>query len=79
YRYDDTDVEIGQTYWYWLDDIDLNGLATRHGPVSATFNPPTAVSLASLKASPATARTFSMAIIGWLGGLFALALWLRKK
>ena len=79
YRYDDTDVEIGQTYWYWLDDIDLNGVPTRHGPVSATLNPPTAVSLASLDASPACARTFSVAVIASLGGLLVLTLWLRKK
>ncbi|MCA9869275.1 MAG: hypothetical protein KDH90_22940, partial [Anaerolineae bacterium] len=75
----DTAVEIGQTYWYWLDDIDLNGVATRHGPVSATLNPPTAVSLASLDASPVSTGTFSVAIIASLGGLLASALWLRRR
>ena len=79
YHYDDSAVEIGQTYWYWLDDIDLSGVPTRHGPISATLNPPTAVSLGHLDASPVTARPFSMAVIGSLGSLLALAWWLRKR
>ncbi len=36
YSYRDFDVAGGQTYWYWLEDVDLNGVATLHGPVSAT-------------------------------------------
>ena len=39
YKYRDYDVLAGQTYWYWLEDVDLNGVATRHGPVSTTFGP----------------------------------------
>ena len=37
YKHRDFDVLAGQTYWYWLEDVDLYGVATRHGPVSATF------------------------------------------
>lgn len=36
YEYLDRDVQNGKTYWYKLEDIDLNGTATMHGPVSAT-------------------------------------------
>jgi hypothetical protein len=30
------DVKNRETYWYKLEDIDLNGKSTMHGPVSAT-------------------------------------------
>ncbi|HSN77793.1 MAG TPA: choice-of-anchor J domain-containing protein, partial [Anaerolineae bacterium] len=51
YRYADAGVAAGQTYWYWLEDVDLSGATTLHGPVSATANTPTAVTLGSMAAS----------------------------
>ncbi len=36
YQFVDTDVQNRKTYYYKLEDIDLNGTATMHGPVSAT-------------------------------------------
>lgn len=36
YRYVDSDVENGKTYYYKLEDIATNGDRTRRGPVSAT-------------------------------------------
>ncbi len=53
YTFEDAAVEAGQTYWYWLEDVDLNGATTLHGPVSATVQAPTAVTLSSVSASPA--------------------------
>lgn len=35
YQYIDTTASIGQTYWYELEDIELNGKSTRHDPVAA--------------------------------------------
>lgn len=35
YEFVDEDVRNGRTYWYQLEDIDFNGVATRHDPVSA--------------------------------------------
>ena len=35
YSYTDTDVQSGMTYYYWLEDVDLCGKSTLHGPVSA--------------------------------------------
>jgi hypothetical protein len=71
-------VEAGQTYWYWLEDVDLSGATTLHGPVSATVQAPTAVTLAQLDASSGLASP-----AGWLlaaglaaaGGLF----WRRRR
>ena len=36
YTFTDTDVQNRRTYYYKLEDIDLNGKSTMHGPVSAT-------------------------------------------
>ena len=36
YKFVDTAVQNRRTYYYKLEDIDLNGTATMHGPVSAT-------------------------------------------
>jgi hypothetical protein len=36
YEFVDTNVQNRKTYYYKLEDIDLNGISTMHGPVSAT-------------------------------------------
>ncbi|MCX5902717.1 MAG: DUF1566 domain-containing protein, partial [Proteobacteria bacterium] len=36
YEFVDKDVQNRKTYWYKLEDIDLTGKSTMHGPVSAT-------------------------------------------
>jgi hypothetical protein len=36
YEFIDNDVQNRKTYYYKLEDIDLNGQSTMHGPVSAT-------------------------------------------
>jgi hypothetical protein len=36
YEFIDNNVQNRKTYYYKLEDIDLNGTATMHGPVSAT-------------------------------------------
>ena len=41
------------TYYYWLQDVDLSGALIMHGPVSADFSVPTAVTLSGVQASPA--------------------------
>lgn len=37
YSYLDEAVTNGVTYWYKLEDVDLYGVSTFHGPVSATL------------------------------------------
>ena len=53
YSFEDMAVSAGQTWYYWLEDVDLNGATSLHGPVSATFQAPTAVTLATLEAQVA--------------------------
>ena len=36
YEFIDKDVQNRKTYYYKLEDIDLNGKSTMHGPVNAT-------------------------------------------
>ncbi len=39
YEYVDSDVVKGVTYYYKLEDVDLHGVSTFHGPLSATAGP----------------------------------------
>lgn len=39
YEWVDAGVEAGQTYFYLLEDVDVHGRATRHGPESAILQP----------------------------------------
>ncbi|MFZ2488390.1 MAG: proprotein convertase P-domain-containing protein [Anaerolineae bacterium] len=48
---DADDLVNSQPYYYWLQDIDVNGVATLHGPVSVIFTTPTAVTLTDLHTS----------------------------
>ena len=48
---DRADLLPGVTYWYWLEDVDLSGVTTLHGPVSVVFTAPTAVTLSGLEAA----------------------------
>lgn len=54
YSYEDLAVQPGETWWYTLEDVSLSGATSLHGPVSGTVQAPTAVTLASVSASPAT-------------------------
>jgi len=33
YEYQDTQVEAGRVYYYELEDVEVNGSTTRHGPI----------------------------------------------
>ena len=48
---DRADLVPGTTYFYWVEDVDISGAATLHGPVSVDFTVPTAVTLNSMEAS----------------------------
>ena len=50
---DHVDLAPGTTYFYWVEDVDIAGVATRHGPVSVDYTAPAAVTLSSLEAATA--------------------------
>ncbi len=49
---DDFALVNATTYYYWLDDVSTSGTTTRHGPVSALYNAPSALRLGVLTAVP---------------------------
>jgi hypothetical protein len=59
YVYTDTNVVAGRTYYYQLEDVEVTGKATRHGPIA-------------VKAEGG--RTTEMLLAGVLLGLAALCL-----
>jgi hypothetical protein len=77
---DQADLVPGATYYYWLDDVDVNGVTTRHGPVSATLVAPTAVTLDELSATSAgTAASAAWGLPALLAVLGASALLTRRR
>ena len=73
YTWVDEDVTPGVTYFYKLEDVDIYGVATLHGPVQAT----------ALAAGPSAVRiaSFSAGGAGWTlpAALSALALLSLKR
>ena len=67
YTFTDATATQGATYWYALEDVALDGTATRHEPVVVTLAEPNAVGLAAFGAVGYAG--------GWTGyyGLLALA------
>jgi hypothetical protein len=80
YSYQDYAVTAGQTYWYWLEDVDLNGATTLHGPVSVVFVAPTAVTLSGLAASSPTplAAPWWLAAVAAALAAAAAVVWRRR-
>lgn len=77
YSFLDTNVEVGSTYFYWLEDVDVNGESTRHGPVSAAATAPTAITTGSLTNSSHFLLRWAILPLGLL--LLASAYWRRRQ
>jgi hypothetical protein len=73
YTWVDEDVTPGVTYFYKLEDVDIYGVATLHGPVQATAlaSGPSAVSLTSFAAGGGGGVWLPLALsaMALLGGL----------
>jgi hypothetical protein len=61
YEFADNTVSVGQTYYYWLEALDLKGGAAMHGPVWAAVTSatgkPAVVTLAQNQPNPFVAAT----------------------
>ncbi len=53
YTWPDFAVTAGTTYYYWLEAVSATGGTVLHGPVSATYQGPTAATVSGLSAQPA--------------------------
>ena len=75
YEWLDTDVQPDVTYFYKLEDIDVKGVSTFHGPISAaSIAAPTAVGLRNV-----SARGETISLTLGLTMLLALALVFRRR
>ncbi len=72
YTWTDATATTPGTYWYMLEDVDLDGSTTQHEPVSVTVVEPNAVGMAGFSAAAGAAAGYDS---GWAGlyGLVALA------
>ena len=75
---DRADLTPGTTYYYWVEDVDIYGAATRHGPVSVDYGAPTAVRLVDAGAVTALPWAMPLAAVGLLA-LAALAAVGRRR
>jgi hypothetical protein len=63
YSFRDSNVVGGQTYWYWLKDVELNGATALHGPVSVIYAAPTAVTLSAMQVGSAGAPALPVVLV----------------
>ncbi len=70
YEWLDAEVTPGVTVYYRLEDVDVSGVSTFHGPVSATASGVTAVSVAAFGAHGA-APTMLLLTLSTVGALAA--------
>ena len=73
YSFADSQVSLGETMFYWLEDIGLGGATTLHGPVSATIQAPTAVTVTAMEAQAASPGGNVSAWGALLAGLIGVA------
>ncbi len=75
---DQAGLAAGSIYFYTLEDVDLSGATTRHGPVSVAFVAPTAVTVSRVQAAPAAPA--ALPLVGTLLALLTpLAAGLRRR
>ncbi|MBK9091363.1 MAG: hypothetical protein IPM84_00995 [Anaerolineae bacterium] len=75
---DSANLVNNTTYYYWLEDVDIAGVVTRHGPVSVTFNAPTAVSLSGFAPVTTLPVAWPLAAAGLTALAAAAVAWRRR-
>jgi hypothetical protein len=64
YEWVDREVQVGTTYYYWIEAVGTDGGTQRFGPVSASVQAPTSITLDSVGAAPAPAPLWLLASLG---------------
>ena len=75
---DSANLVNNTTYYYWLEDVDIAGVVTRHGPISATYSAPTAVSLSGFAPAAALPVAWPLAAAGLTALAAAAVAWRRR-
>ena len=71
YAWLDADVQPDVTYFYKLEDIDVKGVSTFHGPIStAVVTAPTAVRLRNVSARGVTTPLLGLVLLVGLGTVY---------
>ena len=78
YTWVDEDVQPGVAYYYKLEDIEVGGARTFHGPVSASIPSPTTLSIASFAARGGGVLV-ALLVAALIGGVSVLALRRRQR
>ena len=65
---DQDNLVMGVTYYYWLDVVEFSGTHERHGPLSATWQAPTALGVDVFTVSPGSP---GQRLLAWLWRLLA--------
>ena len=78
YGFRDETVTEGVTYYYWLEDVDLYGESTSHGPLGIKFAPGSSVIAFSSSQTWPTSERNLLSIVGLLVSL-AAATWVWRK
>jgi hypothetical protein len=72
YSWTDGAVEPETTYYYKLEDVDVSGKRTFHGPISVSVPGPAAIRMTSFAAT--TSPDFLLALLATVGGA-----WLSRR
>jgi hypothetical protein len=77
---DRADLVPGRSYFYWVEDVDIHGATTMHGPVSVDFSVPTAVEVTQLTAGSSRAAGPAWPIgLAVLLAAFGAATWVARR
>lgn len=80
YEWKDTNVEVGTSYYYWLENVDQNDSRTLHGPVIVLHQSPTAVKVSEIKSFSSKSHWHWVIGIGLFGiTTFTLATGIKKR
>ena len=76
---DASDLVSGTTYYYWIEDVDIYGAITRHGPVSVTFQTPTAISLRDASSPRRLPSVWPLIAVGLIALAGLAVVWRRSR
>jgi len=79
YQWVDTDVEVGTTYYYWLEAVSTSGTTSRFGPASVEVNTPTALALDTFVAGRGAGRETSALAALALAALVGFTIRRRRR
>lgn len=75
----DEEAPPNSNAYYWLEDVDVAGNTTRHGPVDAACGAPTSVTLSDLSAASRPTPLWPVLLIPLVLAMLAAAEWFSRR